>query len=99
MFLIVLAALGGGFISTALLLPFGIWPALMCAPLMASLCAAAAGAVIMLRRGEDWVSEAAFDEDTPDQTDAMVKMLREIAAKGRETGEGSERPSRNTKAA
>ncbi|MGU3361751.1 hypothetical protein ACLBWX_15570 [Methylobacterium sp. M6A4_1b] len=99
MFLILLAAMGGGIISTALLLPYGIWTALMCAPLTGSLCAAAAGAVIMLRRGEDWSADAEFDETTHDQTDAMVKMLRDIAAKGRETGETTQRPAGNSRAA
>ena len=41
----------------------------------------------------------AFDEAMDDRTDAMVKMLRDIAAKGRETGADAERPARNAKAA
>jgi uncharacterized membrane protein len=99
MFLILLAALGGGMISTALLLPYGVLTAVMGAPLTASLCAAAAGAVIMLRRGNDWGTDAAFDEATDDQTDAMVKMLRDIAAKGREIDADAKRPARDSKAA
>lgn len=99
MFLILLAAMGGGMISTVLLLPYGILTAVMGAPLSASLCAAAAGAVIMLRPGDAWNTDVAFDEDTDDQTDAMVKMLRDIAAKGRESGTDAKRPARNSKAA
>jgi hypothetical protein len=99
MFLILLSAIGGGIISTALLLPYGIWTALMCAPLTGSLCAAAAGAVLMLRRGEDWNAEASFEDNTDDQTDAMVKMLRDIAAKGRDADAPAQRPAHKTKAA
>ncbi|KQO76460.1 MULTISPECIES: hypothetical protein [unclassified Methylobacterium] len=99
MVLILLAAMGGGMLSTALLLPYGILTALLGAPLTASLCAAAAGAVILLRRGDDGSTDVAFDEAMDDRTDAMVKMLRDIAAKGRETGADAERPARNAKAA
>ena len=99
MFLILLATMGGGVISTVLLLPYGILTALMAAPLCASLCAAAAGAVLMLRRGDAWNADAAFEDATDDQTDAMVKMLRDIAAKGRESSADAKRSSRSSKAA
>jgi hypothetical protein len=53
----------------------------------------------MLRRGEDWNAEASFEDNTDDQTDAMVKMLRDIAAKGRDADAPAQRPAHKTKAA
>ncbi|MCK2054233.1 hypothetical protein [Methylobacterium sp. 37f] len=87
MILILLAAISGSVLTMAILLPQGIWTALICAPLMGSLFGGVAAFVLMARRGEDWATGTGFDQSSSDQTDAMVKSLREIATKGRVSGE------------
>ncbi|MCP1561106.1 UNVERIFIED_ORG: hypothetical protein M2438_000105 [Methylobacterium sp. SuP10 SLI 274] len=80
---IVLSAIGGGVGIGALMLSYGLGTALACAIPGGSLCAAVAAFVLMARRGEDWAGEdCEDDEPVNDQTDQMVKALREIAQRG-----------------
>ncbi|MGV7031264.1 hypothetical protein [Methylobacterium symbioticum] len=79
MLLVVFAALAGGLVTGAALIPHGLLVALLAAPLGGSLSAVLAGLVNLQRNEPTWRFEAALEA----QTDAMVADLRGLMAPGR----------------
>ncbi|AWN54624.1 hypothetical protein DK412_25890 [Methylobacterium sp. 17Sr1-1] len=79
MLLLVFVAIAGGFLTAAIMVPYGPLVALFGDPLGGSLSAAVAALVLMCVRGPAYQSE----EDIDAQTDAMVADLRGIVAQAR----------------
>ena len=89
MILLIAASIVGGAITVALLQPYGLLLALVCAPFGASALALLAGLLLALTR-----CQRVVNREHADPTDDMVAALTSAAEKGREQETREEAHSR-----